>query len=162
MKLCAHDNEILRKTADDVVDLSDKKELVEQMTDFMHENNGVGLAAPQVGLSIRLFVFDDQSGFSGHILNPFIIKSARKVLLHEGCLSLPGLYLNDVRRSRKVTVNGLNVNGRRVSYDVSGFQAQIMQHEIDHLEGILFIDHSTGSKALVEEWESSLESSRHF
>lgn len=157
MELCAYGSKVLETPASDITDFSDKKNLVVDMIDIMHEKNGVGLAAPQVGVSIRLFVFDDQAGFAGHIFNPFLMGGARKELLHEGCLSLPGLYLNDVRRSTKAIVSGLDLRGKPISYNVSGFAAQIMQHEVDHLDGILFIERAIGSLQLINDWKSSLE-----
>jgi peptide deformylase len=141
----------------DVTEFFKVQSIIDYMFQAMIENDGVGLAAPQVGLRLRLFVFDDRSGFRGHMINPYIIKSNKKLLLHEGCLSFPGLYLDDIRRSKSAIVNGLDVNGRFLSYTVDGFAAQIMQHEVDHLDGRLFIDRSVGqSSKLIEDWKRSL------
>lgn len=156
MNFCTYGNQILEASSREVKSLAGKRELIDRMFYVMEVKDGVGLAAPQVGLPIRLFVYDDRAGFRGHIINPFVINGTKKELLHEGCLSLPGLFLDDIRRSKSAIVNGLDVDGNFVSHSVNGFAAQIMQHEMDHLNGILFIERATDqSSRLIEDWKET-------
>lgn len=157
MNLCFYGNPVLETPSLDVSNFAQLDKVIDHMFDVMYKHDGVGLAAPQIGLPLRLFVFDDRNGFRGHVINPFIMKGTKKTLLHEGCLSLPGLYLDDIRRSTNAIVNGLDVNGRFLTYTTDGFAAQIMQHEVDHLDGTLFIERSAGlSDKLIEDWKRSL------
>lgn len=156
VELCRYGTPVLETPAFDVNDFSDKRGIIDQMFTIMYENGGVGLAAPQVGLPFRLFVWDDGQGSKGHVFNPFLMKGASRVVVHEGCLSLPGLYLDDISRSKKVVLTGLDVDGKPVSVSASGLTAQILQHEVDHLDGLLFLSRSRGTThalRLIEDWK---------
>ena len=114
--------------------------LAEDMLETMRDAPGVGLAAPQVGRPIRLFVFDDGDGSSGAVCNPVIVwRSEETNEAEEGCLSIPGTYF-PVVRATTVRVEAADRKGVPVSLDAEGFLARIFQHEIDHLDGIMFID----------------------
>lgn len=157
VELCTWPNPVLEHPSFDVDDFDDKKELVEQMFTIMYEQNGVGLAAPQVGLPFRLFVFDDRSGVRGHIFNPFLRKSTATGYMHEGCLSLPQFYLNDIKRSIKCTITGFDLTGKRIAYTATGLLGQVMQHEMDHLEGVLFFKRSHNpiqTARQMEDWKT--------
>lgn len=114
--------------------------LGQDMLQTMHDAPGVGLAAPQVGTPIRMFVYDDSEGDAGIVCNPVIIERSDETEFgEEGCLSIPGLYM-EVERHVAITVEGQNVDGEAWVRKVEDFVARIWQHEIDHLDGILFID----------------------
>jgi len=108
---------------------------------LLKEKDGVALAAPQIGINLRLFVVN-QTTEAGIYINPIIIKcSSKKQNFHEGCLSVRNIYGN-IRRSEKVTVLALDETGRKFTRGASGLLAEIFQHEIDHLDGILFVDNA--------------------
>lgn len=108
------------------------------MIETMHEANGIGLAAPQVGVSQRILVAQVEERL--HVLiNPRITKREGKEVGTEGCLSIPGV-LADVPRAARVVLKGKNRRGRGVSLDAEGLLARVIQHEVDHLDGILFLD----------------------
>jgi peptide deformylase len=139
---------ILRHKARKVTDFGpDFQNLVDDMVETMHQAPGVGLAAPQVNESIRLIVVeygDDENEETPpklYILaNPEITRSSEDTLVGtEGCLSIPGVQ-GDVERLAAVTVKGLNRHGRPMTVKAKGWLARIFQHEIDHLDGILFVD----------------------
>ncbi len=121
----------------------------EQMLDKMREANGVGLAAPQVGVLQRLFVVElpedeenDQPVETYILFNPEIVKGRGEQIGYEGCLSIPG-YIGEVARREQITIQGLDEKGRPVRLKVEGYLARVFQHEIDHLDGILFTDRLT-------------------
>jgi peptide deformylase len=107
----------------------------------MHEANGVGLASPQIGKNIRVVVIQPDPYKEPEILiNPVITKKSEALLeSEEGCLSVPGVF-GLVKRHKKISVQALNRHGRRVEFEAKNFDAFVIQHEIDHLDGILFID----------------------
>ena len=105
----------------------------------MHAARGVGLAAPQIAQSIRLFVAE----FEDHkvaMVNPEIVKAEGEELGTEGCLSIPGYIGENIRRAEKVVVKGQDVRGKNIRVSAEGWFARVLQHEIDHLDGILFLD----------------------
>lgn len=114
------------------------KRTLEHMLEAMYEANGVGLAGPQVGLDRAIIVVDVGDG-PVKLVNPEITSAEGAASMVEGCLSLPGIN-GDVERAEKVTVKALDDNGRDVWIDAEGFFARALQHEIDHLDGRLFID----------------------
>jgi peptide deformylase len=123
--------------------------LAEQMLETMRNANGVGLAAPQVGVLQRFFVAefpeDEESGQPRQtyiLFNPEIVKGQEEQVGYEGCLSIPG-YIGEVARFERTTVKGLNVRGRPTRYKLEGYPARVFQHEIDHLDGILYTDRLT-------------------
>ncbi len=131
--------EILRQTAKPVLKMTeDLVELVDQMGRIMRAANGVGLAAPQLGILQRIFVYDSGDGFHA-LINPKIIGRKGEQVGVEGCLSLPGLQ-GDVARAEEVVVKALDQFGKPVRIRGSELTARVIQHELDHLDGVLFID----------------------
>ena len=142
------DADVLRQPARKVKRFTpDLARLADDMVETMRQAHGVGLAAPQVGIPIRLFVAelpededDPQSGRVYVLVNPKIVKaSVTEVEGEEGCLSIPGIY-GDVWRAEEVVVRAQDVHGKEIRIRAKGFLARVFQHEIDHLNGILFID----------------------
>jgi peptide deformylase len=130
----------LRQRAREVDKITDlHRRLVDDMLETMRAAPGVGLAAPQVGVLERLFVWevDDEHGA---VVNPVIVESSEdEAVYEEGCLSVPGLYC-EVSRPARVEVRGLDLDGNPLSISLEDFRARVWQHEIDHLDGVLFID----------------------
>ena len=114
------------------------KTLIDDMTATMKQVNGLGLAANQIGVLQKVLVYDEGNG-PGVVLNPKIVSMSGDQLGPEGCLSFPGLQ-GDVRRADKIEVRGNNLKGKPVKIKAEGLLARILQHEIDHLNGTLFID----------------------
>ncbi len=134
-------DEILRKKAREVEVVDDKiRELIEDMIETMHKYNGVGLAAPQVGILKRVVVIDlyDDNG-PLRLVNPKIIKQKGKQEVEEGCLSFPNQYAKMIR-PEEVVAEALNEKGEKIKIKAKGLLAQAICHELEHLEGILFID----------------------
>ncbi|MFZ4467738.1 MAG: peptide deformylase [Pirellula sp.] len=119
------------------------REIIDQMFEIMYEHRGVGLAANQVNLPLRLFIAnptgEKESGQELVFLNPVIQKATGTIEAEEGCLSLPGLH-GLVKRNKAVQVNAYSMDGKEINLKVEGFLARIIQHEVDHLDGVLFID----------------------
>lgn len=134
-------DEILRKKSKEVEAVDDKiREILDDMIETMHKYNGVGLAGPQIGILKRLVVIDlyDEKG-PIKLVNPKIIKQDGKQEVEEGCLSFPNQYAKIIRPA-KVTIEALNENGKKVKIKAEGLLAQAISHEIDHLDGVLFVD----------------------
>lgn len=122
------------------------RRLAEDMIETMHEAPGVGLAAPQVGRSIRLVVFDLQDETGPRALgNPALFNEWGEQLEEEGCLSVPGIYY-PVRRFQKIHAEGFDLSGDPVSIDAEDLLARVLQHEVDHLDGVLFVDRLEGEE----------------
>ncbi|MBA7479504.1 Peptide deformylase 1 [subsurface metagenome] len=113
--------------------------LIKDMAETMYTASGVGLAASQVGVLKRIILVDGEEDELIVLINPVIIKSEGEVVEEEGCLSVPDIY-SQVKRSSKVTIKALNDNGDLIEITKEGLTARALQHEIDHLDGILFID----------------------
>ncbi|MGG5462365.1 peptide deformylase [Clostridium sp. B9] len=137
-----NDDEILRKKCRVVDDINDRmKTLINDMIETMYENNGVGLAAPQVGILKKIFVVDVMDGEGPRVfINPEITEMAGEQTDEEGCLSLPGRH-KPVKRANNIKVKALNIDGEEFELEAEGFLARAIQHENDHLYGVLFIDH---------------------
>ena len=134
-------DEILRKKSREVEVVDDKiRELIKDMIDTMHKYNGVGLAAVQVGVLKRVIVIDlyDDKGIY-KLINPVIVKEKGDQECEEGCLSFPNKYAQVVR-PMEVTVEALDENGKKIRVKGKGLLAQALSHEIDHLNGVLFVD----------------------
>ncbi len=131
---------VLRTSANPVEEITaTTKELVANMVETMQEADGVGLAAPQVGVSKRIIV-GDTGQHSFKLINPELVeKSDRTYIDEEGCLSIPG-ETGQVERAFAVTAAGLNPEGEEVTIEAEGLLARVLQHEIDHLDGTLFTD----------------------
>ncbi len=139
-------DEVLKQRADEVKEFGKEiKELVQDMFETMYEKGGVGLAANQVGVLKRVVVIDLHSGKEKQgkeqmvFINPQIVEERGEVVQEEGCLSLPGLY-KKVKRAAFVKVKAQNLEGKEFEVEAEGLLARALQHEIDHLNGILFID----------------------
>ena len=134
-------DEILRKKARTVEEVDDKiRELLEDMLETMHKYNGVGLAGPQVGILKRVIVIDLYDGNAPlKLVNPILKKTKGEQEVEEGCLSFPNQYAKMIR-PEEVLVEALDENGKKVKIKAKGLLAQALCHEIDHLEGILFVD----------------------
>ena len=144
-EIIQYPNEILRCQAE-TVDMAALKagrydQLAQDLIDSMEKHGGLGIAAPQIGVSLRVVVIDTRQGPLG-LFNPQIsVFSWRKKTDEEGCLSLPGIY-GMVKRSVKITVNAFNRAGEKINFKAEGLFARVIQHEADHLAGVLFIDHA--------------------
>jgi len=138
-KVVEAEDDILRLKAKEVTKINSSiYKLLDNMRDTMYEYRGAGLAAPQIGVSKRVIVVDVGNG-PIELINPTIVEVEGNATEAEGCLSVPGV-VGEVTRSAKVKVRGLNRNGEDVEYQAEGYLARAFQHEIDHLNGILFID----------------------
>ena len=119
------------------------------MTDTMYAAKGIGLAAPQIDVGLRIFVIDTSSGQDQNdfiaIANPQIIDIAGIQQHQEGCLSVPG-FEESVERAAAVTVRGLDLDGNPIVIEGKGLLARAFQHEMDHLDGVLYVDHLSGMK----------------
>jgi peptide deformylase len=132
---------VLREPARDVEAFDESlRALFRDMLDTMYDAPGVGLAAPQVGLSLRFFVYDANDGEGpGAMANPILSEAEGEQDDDEGCLSVPGLYY-PTRRAMRIRATGRNLEGREISLVGEGLMARILQHETDHVNGMLFID----------------------
>lgn len=131
---------VLRQVAARVREITPEiRQIIADMTETMWHQVGIGLAAPQVGLPYRILVMDDGKGGAQALLNPTIESRSGTVREEEGCLSLPGIF-GVVERSKTITVSAIDAEGRPVSLEATGLKARIIQHELDHLDGVLFID----------------------
>lgn len=134
-------SEVLRSKNEPVEEITDEiKEILNNMKETMLSANGVGLAAPQVGVNKRFFVCMLGEGNIKKIINPVITPlSDEKITFEEGCLSIPGIF-KSVDRYGKIKLNYINEDGKPMELELEDYQAVVVQHEYDHLEGILFVD----------------------
>ena len=138
-------DDILRDKALQVTKLGPHiDKLLDNMCETMYANNGVGLAAPQIGVLKRVIVVDVGEGLV-ELINPVLDQMQGEQVESEGCLSIPGVQ-GDVNRFTWVKVTGIDRTGNPVQLEVEGFLARALQHEIDHLDGILFIDKAKNLK----------------
>ena len=114
--------------------------LIDDMVETMQQANGVGLAAPQVGVSLRVVVVQLPGEEPITIINPKMVKRIGEREVTEGCLSIPG-YTGEIKRSVSVTVKGQNRQGKAIRLEATDLMAEALEHELDHLNGILYIDH---------------------
>jgi peptide deformylase len=136
---------VLRKKASPVEEITDDiRSLVEDMFETMYAAEGIGLAAPQVGVSARLLILDvslsDPEAFPTVLINPEIVSESGDISGDEGCLSLPGVS-GEVKRFANITVKALDEKGQPVGYEMSDIHSRVTQHEMDHLDGVLVTDH---------------------
>ncbi len=145
MEILTYGNDLLKQKSDDVTVFDDKlKETVDLLFRMMDEHDGVGLAAPQVGVLRKIIVIDPrEEGIELHrmeLINPEIIEfSNDRIKLQEGCLSVPDIYA-DVVRPVGCIVRAQNLKGKEIVLNADGVLSRILQHEIDHLHGVLFVD----------------------
>ena len=161
-KIVTYPNPVLRQVAEAVEEIDGEiRQLVEEMTDAMYADDGVGLAAPQLGVSKRIVVVDAGEGLTT-LINPEIVRrEGEEISMEEGCLSLPEIRVN-VSRPTRALVRGMNEEGEPVEIEAEGLLARVFQHEIDHLNGILIIDHaSTVERSLLKPRLRKLEKEAH-
>ena len=131
----------LRRKASHVREVTPElRRLIGDMVETMYHQIGIGLAAPQVGIPYRLLVMDDGKGGARALINPIITGRGGSVVDEEGCLSLPGIF-GDVERSKWISVQATDDDGKPIDFEAQGLLARVIQHEMDHLDGVLFIDH---------------------
>ena len=150
-------DEILNKKCKPVKEMTDRtKELIEDMFETMYEANGVGLAAPQVGILKRMVVIDVGEGMI-ELINPVIVETSGSQTGYEACLSVPGVK-GIVTRPNYVKVEALNRKGEKFTVDGTELLARAFCHEIDHLDGILYVDHVEGElQSSYEDFEGEEE-----
>ena len=141
LKVRKYGDPVLRRRAAPVAEVTPEiRRMVEDMIETMFEEVGIGLAAPQVGISLRLMVVGEEKGRGARALvNPVIAEQGGEVTAEEGCLSLPGVFA-DVTRAEWVRLDAHDLEGNPVSVKARGLTARVFQHEMDHLDGVLFID----------------------
>ncbi len=146
-RILHYGEEPLREASQPVTEINDDiRRLVEDMFETMHESKGVGLAAPQVGVNLRVAVID--IGEDPLVLiNPQILKHSGKETCDEGCLSFPGLT-EKVERAKKVVAEATDLDGSVYEIEAEGLLARAIQHELDHLDGVLFIDRISKARKL--------------
>ncbi len=144
LKLVYYGNETLKTVSKEIKNITQETiDLVDKMYKIMYKNKGIGLAAPQVDIAERLLIIDiaEYGGPNIVLINPKITEfSDRTEPYEEGCLSLPGLAADIVRPS-EILISGVSTEGKDVTLEASGLFARVLQHEIDHLDGKVFIDH---------------------
>ena len=143
-EIVTYGEQVLRARAEEIEEIDDEiKELIQRMYRIMAENDGVGLAGPQVGVSKRIFTYDVGDGPHA-LINPEILNPKGEETAAEGCLSIPGLH-GEVTRALEVTATGINEKGEKVKIRAEGLLARVFQHETDHLDGKMFIDRADPS-----------------
>lgn len=149
-------DELLRKTSKPLKEMTPRIcQLIDDMFETMYDDNGVGLAAPQVGILKRLFVIDCGEAETGEprplvFINPEILETEGEVTDNEGCLSIPGRFA-PVPRPERVKVRALDRNMKEFTLEAEGLLARCICHENDHLDGILYVDKATGPVEYVKE-----------
>lgn len=158
---------VLRERSRPVVQFdASLRRLAEDMAETMYDAPGVGLAANQIGRALRLFVWDDQTGEGWHaVANPEIELLEGEEEYDEGCLSIPGLYY-PVKRAMKVWAEGFDTGGQAVTIEAEELLARVLQHEVDHLNGVLFIDrldeeHRSEAMAAIRDQALGLAPAEH-
>jgi len=143
MKILIHPNKLLKVVAEPVTNITSKLyNIIEDMKFVMNNNNGCGLAATQVGVDKRVFVYDKDKV----IINPRIVRTKNSIISKdEGCLSIPGFTFN-IKRSEKVFIVGIDIDEKEIEIEADGILSIIFQHEIDHLNGIVLVDHLSALK----------------
>jgi len=161
LKLCYYDNPILRTQCKPIQEITDEiRQLAADMIETMDAHNGIGLASPQVGKSLCMFVmrqdeYDEENnlilGEPLIFINPKLSNPGKnEIILPEGCLSIPGLHI-DVARPDTIFVQALDLEGNQVEKEFTDYTARVIMHENDHLNGVLFVDRiSTESKTNIQ------------
>jgi len=136
----------LKQVSEPITEITDElRELARDMCEVMYDEPGIGLAAPQVGAPVRMFVIDTEWGEEGGVRNPTVMINPEfmhrdgKIVWEEGCLSVPD-YVSDVERASNVTIKAMDLDGKEIVEEAEGLRAVCLQHEHDHLDGVLFID----------------------
>jgi peptide deformylase len=139
-----------------IIDGSIQK-LIDNMLETLHYVGGVGLAAPQVGTPLRVIIISIPEGEEIALINPRLVRKRGERLVNEGCLSVPG-YVGEIKRAESVTVKGRDRKGKDIQIEADGLLAQALEHEINHLDGMLYVDclESMDKLRKVEPEESNL------
>ena len=146
-------DEILRKKCREVGPVTDRIRLtLEDMLETMREAHGVGIAGPQVGVMRRMFVAEPEPGRVYYMIDPVILEQSGSQTDDEGCLSVPGM-IGTVERPDYIKIRALDINGAEQVYEFSGFDARVMCHEYDHLDGILYIDKAENIREAYDDFE---------
>ena len=167
MNIVIYPDPVLRQRAKPLTEIN--KEVckkVEEMMELMHQANGIGLAAPQVGWSVRLFIIDAAGDKHGEkvFINPVIVEETGEVNKEEGCLSFPGI-MSKIIRAQRIRAYAYNLKGQKLEIESEGLVARAWQHELDHLNGCLFIDKMSPANRLaishqLKEFERTYKSVR--
>lgn len=149
-EICKYGETVLKQKAREVDNIDEKTALlVEKMRQTMYGASGIGLAAPQIGKSIQLALVDITMGEDGDefmvLINPEIIESEGNEANEEGCLSIPGIS-TQVSRSLHIKIRAYDLNGKEIQQEYEGYKARVIQHEIDHLNGVLIVDRVSSLK----------------
>lgn len=151
MNIVTYPAEVLREKAEPIEEINDDVcRTADEMLELMYESEGIGLAAPQIGWSKRLIVIDvkDELGDEKVFINPAVVNQEGTFLSDEGCLSFPDIT-GQVMRSETVEVVAFNLKGEKLKIKAGGLLGVVFQHEIDHLNGVLFIDKMTPGSSLA-------------
>ena len=167
MNIVNYPDPVLRQKAKPLTEINKEVYLkVEEMMELMYQAQGIGLAAPQVGWSVRLFIIDadGDSHEEKVFINPVIIEEAGELNKEEGCLSFPGI-MSKVVRAQRIKAQAYNLKGQKIEIEAEGLAARAWQHEIDHLNGCLFIDKMSPANRLaishqLKEFERSYKGTR--
>lgn len=147
-RLKLYPDAVLRKKSLPLDDVNGAvRDLMAGMAEIMYTYNGIGLAAPQVGMLQRIIIADVGEGLLT-LANPEILQKEGEGRLEEGCLSLPDIQV-DIARSQSIFVRGLNPEGKEVQHELSDLMARVIQHEIDHLNGVLIIDYASATEKIL-------------
>lgn len=139
LKIRKYPDQILKKKCEEVKEVNEEiKKLIFYMIDTMKKSDGVGISAPQVGISQRIIIVTTENGPKGFINPKIMEKSKITEVGQEGCLSLPGIFLN-IKRAKEVKIEAVEDSGKKIYLKAQGLIARIFQHEIDHLDGVLFV-----------------------
>ena len=153
LPICHLPDPVLRRKAKRVPKIDHSiQQLIDDMVETMRQVNGVGLAAPQVGIPLRLVVLQMPGEKPIAIINPEVVKRAGEREVSEGCLSVPG-YGGEIKRSVSVTVKGWDRQGKAIRIKANGLMAQALEHELDHLNGTLYVDHIESQDKLYKTQE---------
>ena len=166
LTLYTYPDDILHQPCEEIFEIDGEiNQFAQDMAQTMYSCDGIGLAAPQVGRSIRMLVMDCSDDMSGlkYFINPEIVETVGREQKKEGCLSFPGLELQ-VPRFKKVTVKALDLKGDEFVYDAEGLEAICLQHEIDHLDGITFLNRVSRQQRrhALRKWEKQKKNSNHM
>lgn len=151
MNIVSYPDPVLRKRAKPLTTINDEvRQKVEDMFGLMHQSDGIGLAAPQVGWSVRLFIIDvnGDSYEEKVFINPIIVEETGEAIKEEGCLSFPGI-MGKIIRAQKIKAHAYNLQGQKIEIEAEGLASRAWQHELDHLDGCLFIDKMSPTNRLA-------------
>lgn len=144
-------DEILRKKCREVSDVTDRiRETMADMLETMRHHMGVGIAGPQVGIMRRIFVAEPEPGRVYYMINPVITDKSGSQIADEGCLSVPGM-IGEVERPDYIKIEALDLEGNKQIYEFRDFDARVMCHEYDHLDGILYVDKAENIRDAFED-----------